>query len=203
MPCSTVGTSRPSDLPCLRVALATRAIALVKILIAELAGNAERHRQVEMPDPQAVDAVDRRHRVGVLHALRRLDLAEQGRAPVGGSELVGDGAGPVAVVRDLQRHAALADRVVFHRVDDVPHLLDDCRPSAASGLRRPCPWRGRCGGIRATARARSPAGRPPRNSAARSSPSRSRSPNARDRRARSRSPPISGCGRCRASRTRR
>ena len=62
-------------------------------LVAELAGNAERHRQIEMADPKAIDAVDRRHRVGVLDALRRLDLAEQRGAAVGGRELVGDGAG--------------------------------------------------------------------------------------------------------------
>ena len=76
------------------------------------------------------------------HALRRLDLAEEGGALVGGGELVGDRARPVAVVRDLQRHAALARRMVFHRIDDVRAPRRRCRPSAASGPRRPCPGAG-------------------------------------------------------------
>jgi hypothetical protein len=42
---------------------------------------------------------------------------------VGGDELVGDRTGAIAVVRHLQRDTAIADRVVLHRVDDVPHLV--------------------------------------------------------------------------------
>ena len=58
--------------------------------VLELAGDAERDRKVEMADPKAVDPVDGGHRVGILDAFRRLDLAEQGRTLVGGRELVGD-----------------------------------------------------------------------------------------------------------------
>ena len=39
--------------------------------------------------------------------------------------------GAVAVMRHLQRDAALAVRRVFHRIDDVPRLGRACRPSAA------------------------------------------------------------------------
>ena len=87
---------------------------LLELRMVELAGDAERDRQVEMPDPEAVDAVDGRHRLGVLDAFGGLDLAEQGRALVGGGELVRDRAGPVAVMSHLERDAALAGRVVFH-----------------------------------------------------------------------------------------
>ena len=76
-----------------------------------------------MADPQAIDAVDGRDRIGVLDPFRRLDLAEQRRALVGRGELVGDRARPVAVMRDLQRHAALALRVILHAIDDAAGLL--------------------------------------------------------------------------------
>ena len=89
----------------------------------ELAGDAERRGQVEMADPEAVDAVERGDRVGVLDAGPGLDLGEEGRARIGGGELVQHGAAPVEVVRHAQRHAALAVGHVFHAVEDVPRLL--------------------------------------------------------------------------------
>ena len=97
---------------------------LLEFGMVELAGNAERDRQVEMADPQAIDAVDRRHLLGVLHAFGGFDLAEEGGAHIGGGEFVGDRARPVAVMGDLQGDAALARRVILHRVDDVANLVD-------------------------------------------------------------------------------
>ena len=76
----------------------------------ELAGDAERRRQVEMADPQAVDAVEGGDGVGVLDPGPGLDLGEEGGARVGGGELVQHRAAPVEVVRHAQRHAALARR---------------------------------------------------------------------------------------------
>ena len=43
---------------------------------------------------------------------------------VGGSEFVGNRARPVMVMRDLQRHAALAHRMIFHRIEDVADFID-------------------------------------------------------------------------------
>ena len=84
-------------------------------------------------------------RVGVLHALRGLDLAEQRGALVGGVELVADRAGAIAVVRDLQRDAALAGRMILHRIEDVAGLLDVAdhrqhQPSAPMSMARAMWW---------------------------------------------------------------
>ena len=46
-------------------------------LRAEVARYAERNREIEMADPQAVDSRQSRDGVGILDALRRLDLAEE------------------------------------------------------------------------------------------------------------------------------
>ena len=86
---------------------------------AEFARHTERYRKVEMADPEAVDAGQRRDRVGVFHALRRLDLAEQSAALVGRRELLGDRARPIAVMRDLKGDAAATFGCVFHGVQNV------------------------------------------------------------------------------------
>ncbi len=46
-------------------------------LRAEFPRHAERNREIEMTDPQAVDTRKRGDGVGMLDALRRLDLAKQ------------------------------------------------------------------------------------------------------------------------------
>ena len=123
IPVSTFGNQAPERLlPLLRGGdrLVDR---LLEVLVVELAGNAERDREVEMADPQAVDAVDGGDRIGVLDAVGRLDLAEERRALVGRGELVGDRARPIAVVRHLERHAAHALGIVLHRIDDVPRFV--------------------------------------------------------------------------------
>ena len=74
--------------------------------MVELAGNSERDRKIEMADPQAVDAIDGSDGIGVLDALRRLDLANEGGALVGGGRTSRPRAGPVVVMRDLQGNAA-------------------------------------------------------------------------------------------------
>src|SRR5436853_4461867 len=56
----------------------------LEFLVVELAGNAERYRQIEMTNPQAIDPLDRRHGICILDAFRRLALAEQGSTAVGG-----------------------------------------------------------------------------------------------------------------------
>ena len=94
-----------------------------EILVLELAGDAQRRGQVEMADPEAVDAVERGDRVGVLDAGPGLDLGEEGGARVGGGELLQDGTAPVEIVRHAQRHAALAVGHVLHAVQDGPRLL--------------------------------------------------------------------------------
>src|SRR5208337_5620596 len=57
-------------------------------LRTEFSGNTERNREIEMPDPQAVDAWERGDGVGVFDAFRCLDLAKQRASPVGCGELV-------------------------------------------------------------------------------------------------------------------
>ena len=123
MPVSTFGTSRPKRLLVLAAGRDHRVDRLDEFRIVELAGDAERHRQVEMPDPQAIDAVDRRDGIGVLHALRGLDLAEQGGLLVGGGQLLRHRAAGVGIVRDAERHAALALRVILHAVEDRARFL--------------------------------------------------------------------------------
>ena len=113
--------------------------------MAEVAGDAERHRQVEMADPKAIDTVQRRDAVDVVDAFRRFDQAEEGRALVGGGEFVGDRARTIAVVRDLQRDAAPARRVIFHRVDDVRACstvptIGAMRPSTPMSMARAMKW---------------------------------------------------------------
>ena len=81
------------------------------------------HGKVEVPDPEAVDAVDRGDLFRVLYAGRRLDLREKRGAGVRGGELVENGAARVMVVRDAERHAALALRRVFHAVEDRARFL--------------------------------------------------------------------------------
>ena len=103
--------------------LATRAIASVNVLEPKSPGTPSETERSKWPDPEAIDARQRGDGVGVLDALRGLDLAEERAAPVGGDELVHDRAGAIAVVRDLQGDAAPAIRRVFHRVDDVAGFL--------------------------------------------------------------------------------
>ena len=68
----------------------------------------ERHRKIEMTDPQAVDTVDGRYGIGIGHALGGLYLAKKSGELIGGLQLVGDGAGAITVMRHLQSDAALA-----------------------------------------------------------------------------------------------
>ena len=84
----------------------------------ELSGNAERAAQVEVADPEAVDAVDGGDGFGVAHALGGLDLGEEGGSGVlRGQFLAGRPLG-VAVQRGAQDHAAVAARGVLHAPDD-------------------------------------------------------------------------------------
>ena len=86
--------------------------------VVEFAGNAERDAEIEMADPQAVDARDGGDGVGILDPVGGLDLGEEGGALVGGGELVLDRAGPVAVMGDLEGHAAAAFGRVLDGVED-------------------------------------------------------------------------------------
>jgi hypothetical protein len=92
-------------------------------LVVELAGYAERHREIEMPNPKAVDAIDCGNRISVVDPLRSLYLAEERAALVGRKKFVGNGARAVAIMGDLERHAAPAFRVILHGVDYRARLL--------------------------------------------------------------------------------
>jgi hypothetical protein len=59
-----------------------------ELRVRELAGDAERAGEIEVPDPQAVDALHGRDLVGILGTRRRLDLHEQAVARVEGRELL-------------------------------------------------------------------------------------------------------------------
>ena len=139
-PCCTVGTRRPRDFPCLRVAVANPGDRVGKCLRAELSWHAERNRKVEMTHPQTVDSRQRRDGVGVLNALRGLDLAEERAAPVGGDELVHNGPGAIAIVRDLQGDAAPSIGRVLHGFEDVASFVHvaDHRQHEALGAHVHC-----------------------------------------------------------------
>ena len=96
---------------------------LHEIGMRELPGNAERRAQVEMADPQAVDALDRGDRVGVLDARGGLDLGEQAGALVRAGEPVMDRARvAVVLMRDAERHAAAPGGRVFEVSDELARL---------------------------------------------------------------------------------
>jgi hypothetical protein len=114
---------------------------VLELRVLELARDAERAGEVEVPHPQAVDAVDGGDRVGVLHALRRLDLGEERGAVVGGGELVEDGAAGIEVMGDAQRHAARALGVYFMqsrmaRASSALATIGTIRPSAPMSMAR-------------------------------------------------------------------
>src|SRR5918996_564957 len=94
-----------------------------EVLVVELARNAERGAEIEVPDPQAVDAIESRDRFGVLDALLGLDLGEQGGGAIRRRQLVQGRPGHVAVVGDRERDPAPALGVVLHAVENRPRLL--------------------------------------------------------------------------------
>ena len=95
--------------------------------MVELAGNAERHRKIEMADPQAVDAIDRGDGIGILGAFRRFDLAEQRGALVGGRELFRHRS------RRGNCHAPRCSATPRLPIGIILHAIDD-RPCASSAV---------------------------------------------------------------------
>ena len=89
--------------------------------IAEVAGRAERGREIEVPDPDQVDAVDGRDLMGRLHAGGRLDLRDQQLLAVRerepGRQPVGHGVGVVDA--DATRSVRLEAR----ELDQPPRLV--------------------------------------------------------------------------------
>jgi hypothetical protein len=91
--------------------------------MVELGRDAHAAGEVEMADPEHVDAVDLGDLVDIGDAVHGLDQADEAGAPVGGGERCVDRAHPVAVVGQRQRHAALAAGRVLHLLDDGPGLV--------------------------------------------------------------------------------
>ena len=91
--------------------------------IVELAGNAEEVRQVEVADPEDVDAVDRGDVVDGLEAALGLDLGDDDVARVGGLHLRERIAGGVVVVGEREGRAATALRRVVRRLGDGTGLV--------------------------------------------------------------------------------
>ena len=83
-------------------------MAFVNSSDAELAGNAERHRQVEMADPQAIDPGDAAMASAFSTPSAVSIWQKSVRAPVGRGEFLGDSPRPVAVMGHLKRDAAPA-----------------------------------------------------------------------------------------------
>ena len=104
----------PKRLSMLASGIANASDRVSERLRAELSRHAERNRKVEMAHPQTVDSRKRGDGVGVLNALRGLDLAEERAAAVRGDELVHNGTGAIAIVRDLQGDAPPSIGRVFH-----------------------------------------------------------------------------------------
>src|SRR5450755_2987136 len=86
--------------------------------MVELARNAKRHRQVEMADPQAVDAIDSGNLVGIFGTFGSLDLAEQRCPLIGGRKLLLHRALPIGIMRNAQGNATSPIRIIFRAIDD-------------------------------------------------------------------------------------
>src|SRR5918995_1280818 len=71
-------------------------------------GSRSKSGKVGMPDPQAVNTLNGRYGIGIGHAFSGLYLAKKGGELIGGFQLVGDGAGAIAIMRHLQSDSALA-----------------------------------------------------------------------------------------------
>ena len=123
MPLAASGTRRPSALPCRCAAAPIRSTASANLRMRELPRNAERRRQVEMPDPQAVDALDGGDGVDMLDPGGGLDEGEQaGPLVCGGEPLVHRAGAAEIVVGDAERDAAGAERRVFEVRDELACL---------------------------------------------------------------------------------
>src|SRR6202008_4241012 len=78
--------------------------------IVEVAGTAKRRCQVDMPDPEPVNAGHVGDSVDILGTEPRLDLSEVGDLLVGLGQQIRYRAGPALVVRHPQRNSPLTDR---------------------------------------------------------------------------------------------
>ena len=90
--------------------------------IVEGARDAEEVGQVEVADPEHVDALGRGDRLAVLEAVLGLDLRDQQRAGAQPTDLVGDVATGVVVVREAEGRAAPAVRRIPRGLDHLPRL---------------------------------------------------------------------------------
>ena len=79
-----------------------------EIGVVELAGDAERRAEVEMPDPDSVDPLDRGDLVDVLDSLKGLHQEKHSDPLVGGAHLGHRRTGRVAVVGNAERDTAVA-----------------------------------------------------------------------------------------------
>src|SRR6185503_17758440 len=87
--------------------------------VPELAGDAERAGEIEVPDPEAIDALHGRDRVRILGARGRLDLHEQAVARVQGLELLRHRPTRIVVVRQADADAAVAVGIVLDVADQL------------------------------------------------------------------------------------
>ena len=87
--------------------------------MVELAGNAKRHREIEMANPQDINALHRRDGIGILRAIRRFDLAEERRALIGAGQFLRHRSRAHSChAPRRKRHAALARGKILHAVND-------------------------------------------------------------------------------------
>ena len=86
---------------------------------ANCARDAQEIRQVELADPEHVDAGHRGNRLDVRETLVGLDLRDDHRALVQRGDLRGEIAALVVVVRETERRAAPARRRIARARDDV------------------------------------------------------------------------------------
>ncbi len=89
----------------------------------ELTRNAEARAQIQVPDPQSVDAVDRGDGVGVLGALPGFDQGEEHGASIRFGKLLGDRTARVAVMGDPERHSARTHGRILSALDDAFRFL--------------------------------------------------------------------------------
>ena len=140
---SASAAMKPSALPCLRPAATIRFTASVIGRIAELAGNAEEVGEVEMAEPEAVDAFDGGDFLDRLEPLLRLDLGDDEVAPIGLPHLGLRIAGLVVVVGEAEGGASPSLPRISRRIGRWRAPARRSRPSAPSRPARRRRARGR------------------------------------------------------------
>jgi len=95
----------------------------LKIRVIELARNTHRSAEIEISDPQAIDAFDDGDIICIRLAIRRFDLGEDSATLVGVAQFLQHRPRLVAIMRHLKRDAVMSLRRIFGVRDDLHRFL--------------------------------------------------------------------------------